>query len=208
MSAFDPRYRQENRAGRTAVALYRVSQAIGLMLRRAAEPRGLSPSQLQALLFLAHARHGVRTIGGLADRLLCTPATASVLVDALERKGLARRSPSPEDRRRITLALTDEGRELAAGLEGVLDELEALVAGLDPHVQEELHRGLQQLVRRLAESGHVRIYEMCWNCGFFRPYAHPDRPDAPHHCAFMDAPLPEPHTYTECPDFVPKEVDR
>jgi DNA-binding MarR family transcriptional regulator len=175
------------------------------MFRNWAEARGLSSSQIQALLFLAHGRPGVCTVGGVADRLLCSAATASVVVDALERKGLASRAADPEDRRKVTVALTQQGQATAAEVEGVLDELEAIVASLPPQAQEELHRSLQQVVRALAERGHVRVYEMCWNCGFFRPHAHPDLPETPHHCAFMDAPLPEAHTFKECPDFVPKE---
>ncbi len=205
MPIFDPRYRQGNQAGNIAVALYRIAQAIDFMLKNWAEARGLTCTQLQALLFLTHARPGVRTIGGLADRLLCTPATASVLVDALERKGLAYRSQAREDRRRVAISLTQTGQSMAADVEGVLDELEAIVAELDPGTQRQLHAGLQQVVRALADRGHVHIYEMCWNCGFFRPGAHPDLPNTPHHCAFMDAPLPETDTFTECPDFVPKE---
>lgn len=205
MPIFDPRYRQGNRAGNVAVAMYRVSQAIGLMMRTWAEARGLTAPQLQALLFLTHGRPGARTIGGLANRLLCTPATASVLVDALEGKGLVSRAAASDDRRKVTLALTPDGKAMAAEVEAVLDELESVVAGLQPQAQEQLHSSLQQVVRALAKRGYVRIYEMCWDCGFFRPYSHPDSPSAPHHCAFMDAPLPEADTYTECPDFVPKE---
>mgnify|MGYP000029446059 CR=1 FL=1 len=205
MSPFNPRVRSERLSGQIAIALYRIAQSIQIMLRRAGQAHGLSPAQVQALLFLAYARPGVRTIGGLAQRLQATLATASEVADALERKGLVAREPWPEDHRIITLRLTGNGRRRVADLEGLLDDLEAAIAELSLPDQQTLHRALQHIVRRLAAGGHVVVYEMCWGCAFFRPFAHPGDPAAPHHCAFMDAPLPDADTYTECPDFTPRE---
>ena len=205
MSSFDPRYRRDNVPGNITVALYRIGQAISIMLRRKGLVHGLSPAQVQALLFLRYARPGVRTIGWLAQRLGCTLATASGVANALERKGLVIREPWPLHRRTITLHLTSDGEALAQQVDDALDDLEAIVRELPEEEQAALLRATQAVVRRLAEEGHVVVYEMCWGCGFFRPYAHPENPDGPHHCAFMDAPLPEENTYTECPDFVPAE---
>lgn len=205
MSSFDPRYRKDNIPGNITIALYRIGQAVGIMLRCKGLEYGLSPTQVQALLFLSYARPGVRTIGGLAQRLGCTLATASGVADALERKGLAVREPWPQHRRTITLRLTPEGAALVEQVDDALDGLEAIVRELPTEEQAGLSRATQHTVRRLAERGHVVVYEMCWGCGFFRPNAHPDDPAGPHHCAFMDAPLPEANTYTECPDFVPAE---
>ncbi len=203
-SPFNPRLRSERFSGQIAIALFRIAQGVQVMVRRSGQALGLSPAQTQALLFLAYARPGVHTIGGLAQRLQATMATASEVADALERKGLVVREPRPEDHRIIGLRLTGAGRRRAADLEGMLDDLEAAVAELPPDDQEHLHRILQHIVRRMVEKRLVVVYEMCWGCAFFRPMAHPDDPAAPHHCAFMDAPLPDAHTYTECPDFTPR----
>ncbi len=205
MSSFDPRYRRDNVPGNVTIALYRIGQAIAILMRQKGLAHNLSPTQVQALIFLAYARPGVRTIGGLAQRLGCTLATASGVANALEVKGLVVRKPWPQHRRTITLHLTPQGHALAGQVDDVLDELEAIVRELPEEEQETLLRATQLIVRRLAERGHVVIYEMCWGCGFFRPYAHPDDPAGPHHCAFMDAPLPEENTCTECPDFMPLE---
>ena len=203
MSSFDPRYRDRHRSGRITIALSRIAQAVGLEFREAGQRHGLSAAQVQALLFLAYARPGVRTVGGLAERLRCSHPTAVGILDALERKGLAVRTPSPSDRRTTLLRLTAAGRALAAEVDGALARLEAAVAALPEADQVALERGLQGTVRGLVDQGLVQVYEMCWNCAFFRRDAHPEDAAAPHHCAFMDAPLPEPDTFTECPDFRP-----
>lgn len=203
MSSFNPRYRDETPAGAATIVLYRISQAIGRIFRQRAEGAALSPAQIQALLFLRYARPGVKTVGGLAQRLVSAYATASGVVDALERKHLVRRQPLPEDQRTITLHLTPEGRQQAEALDNILDEVEAAIAGLPAAEQEALLRAAQAIVCRLQAAGHVQVYEMCWHCQFFRPNVHADDPRGPHHCAFVDAPLPEPDTLLECPDFVP-----
>jgi DNA-binding MarR family transcriptional regulator len=203
MSSFDPRYREDHAPGRIAIALTRIAQAVGLELREAGQAAGLSAAQVQALLFLAYARPGVRTVGGLAERLGCSHPTASGIVDALERKGLVERSSGTLDRRTTVLRLTAGGRRAVDGMDGALARLESVVEGLSEADQAAAERALQRIVAGLVDQGLVRVYEMCWNCTFFRRDAHPEDQAGAHHCAFMDAPLPEADTYTECPDFTP-----
>lgn len=202
-SPFNPAARAESLPGAITIALHRIAQAMGRMLRLRGETEGLSPAQIQALLFLRYARPGVRTIGGLAQRLAVSYATASGIADALERKGLLRRRPLESDRRTVTLHLTRKGLARAGNLEDVLDEIEAAVASLPAAEQRALLRATQAIVGRLQAAGFVHVYEMCWGCQFFRRDAHPDDPRGPHHCAFVDAPLAEPDTFLECPDFIP-----
>lgn len=203
MPVFNPRHRHETAGGQITTALYRISQTISHLLRSLGTERQLSPAQIQALLFLRYARPGVRTIGGLATRLISSYATTSEVVNALEKKKLVERRPLPEDQRTITLRLTGKGEIETASLESILDEIEIAVDELSWEDQQALMRATQAIVRRLQTAGHIQVYEMCWGCQFFRQNAHPDDPGGPHHCAFMDAPLPEANTYLECPDFVP-----
>lgn len=203
MPAFNPRQRHGDLTGSVTIALYRISQAMQHMLRVRGEALQLSPAQIHALLFLKYARPGVHTIGGLAGRLSTTYATASGVADALERKGLLKRQPLPADQRTVTLHLTFAGNKQAETLEDLLDEIEAAIQTLPESDQQAFARGTQSIVRKLQAAGHVKVYEMCWGCQFFQKDAHPQDPRGSHHCAFVDAPLPEENTYLECPDFRP-----
>lgn len=207
MAFFNP-IRRDKRSGKITMALYRIAQAIDFLFRERGKEERLYPTQIQSLFFLKYARPGVRTVGGLAERLKVTYATSSDVARALERKGLVIRAPSSEDRRVITLQLTESGEEKTKTLENLLDEVEAAVESLPAEEQEVLLHATQTIVRRLQNASYVRVYEMCWNCQFFQKDAHPNDPRGPHHCTFVDAPLPEPHTYWECPDFVPAENER
>ncbi|MGB9753674.1 MAG: MarR family transcriptional regulator [Roseiflexus castenholzii] len=202
MSSFDPKQRTTV-GGQITIALYRIAQAIDYLLRERGKTMRLSPAQIQALLFLRYARPGVRTMGGLAQRLGVTYATASGVADALEGKQLIARAPLPDDQRVVTLSLTDAGEVQTDQLENILDEIEMAVNDLPDADQAALFRATRAVVARLQQRGYVRVYEMCWGCQFFRRNAHPDDPRGPHHCAFVDAPLAESVTFFECPDFVP-----
>jgi DNA-binding MarR family transcriptional regulator len=204
MSIFQPQKRINSLSGQITIAMYRISQAIGHLFRIQGTKHQLSPAQIQTLLFLRYTRPGVRTIGGLAARLTSSYATTSGVVDALESKNLVERKPLPEDQRTVVLRLTERGDQKTDQIENVLDEVESAINELPLNEQEALIHGLQTIVRHLQASGHVQVYEMCWDCQFFRLNQHPEQTGSPHHCAFVDAPLPEANTYFECPDFVAK----
>jgi DNA-binding MarR family transcriptional regulator len=203
--AFDPGRRAHDLPADLALALFRVSQAITLMVRNAAGVQGLSPAQANALIFLKRGRPGARNVTGVAQRLGTTLATASEVVDALVAKGLVEKFRSAADNRVVRLALTSAGSEQVAQLEEMLEPLREILSGLGPDEQRRLQELLARVIDGLVARGIIRPYLICWQCRFFRPFAHPDDPGGPHHCAFMDAPLPAEDTYFECPDAEPKE---
>jgi DNA-binding MarR family transcriptional regulator len=53
----------------------------------------------------------------LGQRLHCDPSFVTMIADALEERGLAKREPNPADRRIKNLALTDRGLEIKAAME-------------------------------------------------------------------------------------------
>ena len=208
MSSFDPQYRQDNVPGSLTVTLFRISQAVAQLLRDKSQAHGLSAAQIQALLFLVYARSGVRTIGGLADRLGCTPATASGVADALERKGLVIRKPWPQHRRTITLHLTQFGIAMAAQVDDSLAVLETIVRELPEAEQAALLRTAGYIERGLAERGWIKTYGMCRKCGLFQPDAHPSERGGSNHCALRAAPVSDLDSYMECPHFTRPNVVR
>ena len=83
---------------------------VGRELRREARQVGVSPEQVALLVGIKYSPGiGVRE---LAARERVTPPALSNHVDRLERDGLVSRTPSASDRRRVGLALTDEGQRV------------------------------------------------------------------------------------------------
>ena len=58
-------------------------------------------------------KSGPLRASSLAEQLDCAAATATELVDALAKDGLAVRTPDPRDRRAVLIDLTPAGREVA-----------------------------------------------------------------------------------------------
>ena len=83
---------------------------VGRELRRESRDVGVSPEQVSLLVAIKYAPGiGVRD---LAVRERVSAPAMSKHVDRLERDGLAVRTPSADDRRRVGLTLTDEGQRL------------------------------------------------------------------------------------------------
>ena len=98
-------------------------------LRRSGKPYQLSPGQL-------------------VNQTLVTSGTMTNRVDRLAARGFVERSPDPNDRRGVIVALTDAGREVVdAALTELLDRERALLARLP----ERDRTALAGLLRELLE---------------------------------------------------------
>ena len=103
----------------------------------------LSPAGRQALAILDGAGAPLSPTV-IAERLLVTTASVTSLLDTLERRSLVTRSPDPDDRRKVLVALTSDGRRAVDEFLPQMVALQtAMVAGLS-----EAHR--QQLLQSLA----------------------------------------------------------
>jgi MarR family transcriptional regulator, organic hydroperoxide resistance regulator len=78
---------------------------------RAAQEEGELSLSRQFLL-VALAERPTMSVGELALAAGVAPPTATRMLDGLEREGIVVRAPSAEDRRKVTVELTDEGLKL------------------------------------------------------------------------------------------------
>ena len=73
---------------------------------------GITLPQLRALAYVL--RQPESTLGELAEHLAITAPSASVLVDRLVKQGLLEAKIPPENRRRVSLAITADGEAVVA----------------------------------------------------------------------------------------------
>jgi DNA-binding MarR family transcriptional regulator len=117
---------------------------------RLREQHDLPLAFFEPLHFIGHSPDGGLRIGDLAQALRITVGGTSKLADRIERAGLIRREPDPDDRRASRVALTDSGRRtLAAAVETYEAELAHI---LDPELSEEEQRAMHDLVTRLLTA--------------------------------------------------------
>jgi long-chain acyl-CoA synthetase len=145
-----------SRARATTTGAARAVARLAKQVEVAIGPLDLSLPQYRVLALLGD---GSTASSVLARQLAVSPPTVTAVVDGLVARGLVERRADPEDRRRLTLLLTRDGKRLlsaadAAG-EARLDEIaahlderpEALAAGLDGW-NRALDRNREDRVRR------------------------------------------------------------
>jgi DNA-binding MarR family transcriptional regulator len=101
---------------------------------------GLTLSQYTLVRALS-GRSAAR-IGDLAGDASVSPSTATRILDALERRAMVRRARVAEDRRGVTVALTDRGQE-------ALDRHDAWVRGRQRKFFEQLPDGQRDVAADL-----------------------------------------------------------
>jgi DNA-binding MarR family transcriptional regulator len=145
-----------NRSAQLALRLFpRINRWAQTRIERRELGADLSLRQLSALYII---RHESATLGEVARRLMVTPAVVTGLIDRLEKRGYVRRVNEPGDRRRIHLALTDEGRARSVEVENSLvEDIASRVSQLGSRDIETLERGLEILDRvvRELETDHA-----------------------------------------------------
>lgn len=87
-----------------------------------------------------------RTPAELADMASCTRATMTGLIDTLERDGLVRREPNPDDRRMMRVYITEQGLSV---LETILPEHFARITQLMAPLSEAECRTLVGLLSKV-----------------------------------------------------------
>lgn len=180
---------------------------IGLAIRHHAwaggESAGLTPTQGQILALLLQRSGQDTRVNDIARDLAVTQATASVAIRVLVKKGLVTKERSTADGRALTLALTPQGRDLATRSLGWTDFLLDAADTLDPAEQAVFQRSLVKMIRSMQQKGQIPIARMCVTCQHFRPNVHPETPETPHHCAFVDAAFGDRQLRLDCADFIP-----
>lgn len=134
-------------------SLRRIIRAVSLYSRQLLLHYNLTAPQLACLRHLI--RHGPRSAGELAAGISLSQATVSGILDRLEKKGLVERHRSEEDRRRVVVALTTAGRELATSVPLPLQERFARrLARLPESRRQHIDSALKEVVE-LMEATRV-----------------------------------------------------
>jgi DNA-binding MarR family transcriptional regulator len=133
-----------------ATGLVQLSSLVQGIYARMSERHDLTPVQAKLLCVLLG---GPRGMAELARSFGVEKAALSGLVDRAERRGLAKRSPVPGDRRALHVTLTDAGRRAAAAFHAdVSAELSHIVTPLPPHDREHFRSTMAEIIARCRAS--------------------------------------------------------
>lgn len=112
---------------------------------------GLTETQFGVLEALYHL--GPMPQARLCEKLLVSGSNLTTVIDNLERNGLVRREPNPDDRRAWLVTLSDKGRGLIArAFPGHAARVRELLGNLTQAEQRELGRLCRTLGLALAAA--------------------------------------------------------
>ena len=122
-----------SREQQATLGLLRTADAVKRSLAQVIEPHGITPQQYNVLRILREAGpDGLPTLT-IGERMVEQTPGVTRLVDRLERKGLAARTPCPNDRRRVFCRITKKGLELLTELDDPVNRWDAqTVSALAP----------------------------------------------------------------------------
>ncbi len=142
------------RALNTFIKLTRATETLLNRLNQRKTIQPLSPSQFAVLEALYHL--GPLTQGQVSAKVLKSTGNITLVIDNLEKQGYVRRVRQNEDRRMVTIYITDAGKSLIAQIfpahaQAICDEMSILNA----QEQEMLAHLCLKLGKSLTEPNQV-----------------------------------------------------
>jgi DNA-binding MarR family transcriptional regulator len=136
------------RPARVGYLIYRVERRLRERLDRALAACGVTTSEYVALSILRE-RDGLSN-AQLARWTLVTPQAMSLVISALDRRGLVRRRPDPNHRRALRVSVTARGRGVLAQCDRAMDAIESdMLTGLDPDTIDSVRATLTSCAHAL-----------------------------------------------------------
>lgn len=194
-SIFNPAQQAGNVSSKVVAALERLSEAFRVLLWNEAKQYGLSPIQVQLLIFLLHYPEEKRTVTFLASYFNMTKATISDAIKSLESKQLLVRKAMVGDSRSHTLHLVKEGKTIAGKVERFAQPMQETVAQLPADRQDNLLESLLKLIHQLNQRYIITPQTMCLNCRFYAQKM------GGHYCNLVKSPLQSADLRVDCPEF-------
>ncbi len=133
------------------IKLSRARKVLSYRTGRLLAEYGLTESQLGTLEALYYL--GPMCQSDIGDKLLVTDGNMTMVVNNLEKRGLVRRERGTQDRRQITVSLTNKGRRLIGELfprhaQNIAD----LMSVLGPDEQDQLGQLCKMLGRQTRDG--------------------------------------------------------
>ncbi|MCL6275043.1 MarR family transcriptional regulator [Muricauda sp. 2012CJ35-5] len=192
---FDPNTQQNDLSSKIVVGLERISQAFKVLLWQQAKELGLSPIQIQILIFIAHHNGPLNNVSALAQEFNVTKPTISDAIKVLERKSLVIKDHSSPDSRSYTLLLSNLGQDVVKNTENFTSYLVTQIDKLNEEDQKGLYRILGNLIYQLNKNGILSVQRTCYACKFYQ------KTTSNHYCHLLEQQLKDADIRLDCVEF-------
>ncbi len=191
---FDPYHQNRKLDAKIIVGLERIYEAFRVLLWKEAQSIGISPIQIQLLLFIQHHPPEQNTLSYLAQEFNLTKATLSESVKNLEKKELIQRELNPEDSRSRYLTLSEKGLDIIQESQQFTAVLEKSLQQMNPSQLQNFWDVLSHLLTDLHANETISLQRMCYSCKWL------DSEAGSLHCKLLEIDLQRADIRIDCPE--------
>lgn len=185
----------ENVSSKIVVGLQRISEAFKVLLWEKAKEFGLSPIQIQILIFIENHKEQYCNVSYLAKEFNLTKPTISDAIKALEKKEMIIKDYSSTDSRSYTIFLSELGKATVFKNEDFGKPIHSEIKKLSKKEQENIFSTLSSLIYQLNQKNILTVQRTCFACKFYSKNNHL------HHCNLLQKELLNSEIRLDCNEF-------
>lgn len=197
-SAFNPDQQQRDISSKVVAALERISEVFKTLLWDKAKLIGLSPIQIQILVFIAFHSEELCHVSHLAKEFNVTKPTVSDAIKTLVQKELISKVNSSTDNRRYFIQLSPTGDKMLSDLYDFANPLKSTLDTFNISEVQSMYKTLSELIYKLNIMGLLSIQRMCYACKFY------ENRKSSHYCNLLEKELQDNDIRIDCPEFSEK----
>jgi DNA-binding MarR family transcriptional regulator len=185
------------------LALHKLSHVFRGLLWRHTKSIGISPIQIQILIYIEQHRQNENRITNLARNFNLTAATVSDAVKSLEKKKLLRRTVSKTDRRKFLLSLTKSGKMLTERISNWQEPMLQQLSAFTHDTRRTVSTFLIQYIESLGNAKVLSDARTCYSCFYFEKIGNQEL-QIKHFCVFRQMPMKDFDLRLDCPNYESK----
>ncbi|WP_221405691.1 MarR family transcriptional regulator [Roseivirga echinicomitans] len=197
-STFNPNQQEKDISSKIVAGLERVSEVFKILLWEKAKMVGLSPIQIQILIFIAFHKRSLCNVSHLAKEFNVTKPTVSDAVRILDKKRLIIKDFSSSDSRSYSILLSDLGNDIVSQTNDFSNLLKKEINGFSQSELESLFGTLSQLIFKLNRNGILSVQRTCYGCRFY------ERNQEIDYCYLLQKELLNKEIRLDCPEYEEK----
>ena len=197
-STFNPAQQEKDISSKIVAGLERVSEVFKILLWEKAKLVGLSPIQIQILIFIAFHKRELCNVSHLAKEFNVTKPTVSDAIKVLNKKGIIIKGSSSSDSRSYSITLSELGTDIVAQIYDFSSPLKKQIDGFSSSELENLFGTLSQLIYKLNRNGILSVQRTCYGCKFYQKNQESD------YCNLLQKELMTQEIRLDCPEYEEK----
>lgn len=197
-SVFNPNHQEENLSSKIVSGLERISEVFKILLWEKAKQVGLSPIQIQILIFVNYHKQDLCNVSHLAKEFNVTKPTISDAVKILDKKQLILKDYSSSDSRSYSIHLSQLGKQIVSETYDFANPLQRQINKFNQEELEDIFKTLSALIYKLNQNGILTVQRTCYACKYYQKEGDSD------YCGFLKTELLNKDIRLDCPEFEEK----